>query len=140
MGLRIQALIVHCLDPGRLAEFWAEALGWRITGRDDPEWVVEPLDGSREDCVVPDLLFIRVPQPKQGQNRLHLDLRPEDQALEVARLVALGATRVDLGQGDVAWTVMADPEGNEFCVLPAYSPEVRAQWRAQYDSYVPAAE
>ncbi len=49
MGLRMQAVIVHCNDPGRLAAFWSEALGWRITGRDDPEWVVEPPDGSRED-------------------------------------------------------------------------------------------
>ncbi len=136
MALRIQALIVHCRDPGRLAEFWAEALGWRITGRDDPEWVVEPPDGSREDSVVPDLLFIRVPGAKESQNRLHLDLRPEDQATEVARLEGLGASRADVGQGDdVSWTVMADPEGNEFCVLPAYSPEVRAQWRSQYEAY-----
>jgi hypothetical protein len=139
MGLRIQALIVHCVDPGRLAEFWAEALGWRITGRDDPEWIVEPPEGSREDSVVADLLFIRVPEVKHGQNRLHLDLRPEDQAKEVARLERLGATRVDVGQGDeVSWQVMADPEGNEFCVLRAYSPEIRVLWQEQYDAYQPA--
>ncbi len=63
--------------------------------------------------------------------------RPEgaDQATEVARLEGLGATHVDVGQGDVPWVVMADPEGNELCVLPAYPPEVQAQWQAQYDAY-----
>jgi hypothetical protein len=138
MGLRVQAAIVDCHDPGRLAEFWAAALGWRITARDDPEWVVEPPAGSREDGVVPDLLFLHVPDPTPGKNRLHLDLRPDrDQAAEVARLEALGATRADIGQGaDVSWQVMHDPEGNEFCVLAPYSPEVRAQWQAQHDAYV----
>jgi hypothetical protein len=98
--------------------------------------VVEPQPGSREDSVVPDLLFIRVTEPKHGQNRLHLDLRPADQAAEVARLEALGATRTDVGQGDaVSWQVMADPEGNEFCVLAPYPPDVREQWQAQYDAY-----
>jgi hypothetical protein len=58
----------------------------------------------------------------------------------VARLEALGATRVDVGQGDdVSWVVMADPEGNEFCVLAPYPPEVRAQWRTQYEAYQPVA-
>ena len=100
MGLRMQAVIVDCHDPGRLAEFWAAALGWRITGRDEPEWAVEPPEGSREDSVVPDLLFIHVPDPTPGKNRLHLDLRPDrDQAAEIARLEGLGATRADVGQG-----------------------------------------
>ena len=67
MGLRMQAVIVDCHDPGRLAEFWAAALGWRITGRDEPEWAVEPPEGSREDSVVPDLLFIHVPDPTPGR-------------------------------------------------------------------------
>ncbi len=144
MGLRMQAVIVNCHDPERLAEFWAEALGWRVTVRGDPEWGIEPPEGSREDSVVPDMLFIRVPDHKQGFNRLHIDLRPTgeapDQAAEVARLEALGASRVDVGQGDVSWVVMADPEGNEFCVLTAYPPDVRAQWLAAYDAYVRATE
>ncbi len=55
--------------------------------------------------------------PRSCKNRLHIDLRPDDQDAEVARLVALGAQRVDVGQGDVGWVVLADPEGNEFCVL-----------------------
>jgi hypothetical protein len=97
---------------------------------------VEPPAGSREDCVVPDLLFIQVPETKPGKNRLHLDLRPEDQAAQVARLEGLGATRTDVGQdGAATWVVMADPEGNEFCLLSAYSPEVRAQWRIGSERY-----
>ena len=64
-------------------------------------------------------LYSCVPETKTVKNRLHLDLRPDDQAAEVARLEALGATRVDIGQGDdVTWVAMADPEGNEFRVLP----------------------
>ena len=143
MGLRMQAVIVNCHDPGRLAEFWAEVLGWRVTITGDPEWGIEPPEGSREDSVVPDMLFLQVPDDKVGHNRLHVDLRPTDgadQATEVARLEALGATRVDVGQyndgGDgVSWVVMADPEGNELCVLSAYPPEVQSLWRMQYDAY-----
>ena len=72
----------------------------------------------------PDLLFLKVPEGKQVKNRLHLDLRPEDQAAEVARAEALGATRTSVGQGDdVTWVVLADPEGNEFCILRALTPE-----------------
>lgn len=141
MGLRIGALIIDCRDPGRLARFWAEALTWVISHDEDPEWVVEPPAGSREDCVVADLLFIKVPEPKQGKNRLHLDLRPEHQSTEVARLERLGATRVDVGQGDDrSWIVMADPEGNEFCVVEAFPPQVRAQWRQRYEAYQPPGE
>jgi hypothetical protein len=142
MGLRMQAVIVNCHDPGRLAEFWAAVLGWRITITGDPEWGIEPPEGSREDSVVPDLLFLQVPDDKVGFNRLHIDLRPTDgadQAAEVARLEALGATRVDVGQGDVSWVVMADPEGNELCVLSAYPPEVQPLWQAQYDAYEPVS-
>ena len=67
--------------------------------------------------MAPDLLFLKVPERKTVKNRMHLDLRPEDQAAEVARLEALGARRVSVGQGEVSWVVMADPEGNEFDVL-----------------------
>ena len=139
VGLRIQAVVVHCLDPRPLAAFWAEALGWTVTIDDDHESAVEPQPGSRDDSVVADLLFVRVEEPKQGQSRLHLDLRPEDQAAEVDRLLALGATHADVGQGDdVSWRVLADPEGNEFCVLRPYPPELKQQWQAQYDAYRPA--
>jgi len=120
MSIRIQCLCVDTTDPARLAAFWAEALGWRQTHAEDDEVVLEPPAGSPEDGVAPDLLFLRVPARKQGKHRLHIDLRPEDQTAEVARLEALGATRVDVGQGPAAtWVVMADPEGNEFDVLRA---------------------
>jgi hypothetical protein len=70
--------------------------------------------------VVPDLLFLKVPERKSVKNRLHLDLRPRDQQTEVERLEALGARRVFVGQSaEVTWVVLADPEGNEFCVLRA---------------------
>ena len=82
--------------------------------------MLEPPAGSPEDGVAPDLLFLRVPESKDVKNRLHLDLRPTDQAAEVARLESLGARRTDIGQGDdVTWVVLADPEGNELCVLRA---------------------
>jgi hypothetical protein len=66
---------------------------------------------------MPGLLFVPVPEPKTIKNRLHLDFRPDDRDAEVERLLALGATRADVGQGDQPWVVLADPEGNEFCVL-----------------------
>ena len=126
MGLRWQCVIVDCADPEPVATFWAAALGWRRTqgSPGDGEIVLEPPEGSPEDGVSPDLLFIRVPDPTPGKNRLHLDLRPTDQAAEVARLEGLGATRVEVGQSarsDTYWVVMADPEGNEFCVLKPYA-------------------
>lgn len=120
MDLRIQCLCVDTTDPARLAGFWESALGWRRTHQADDEIVLEPPAGSPEDGVVPDLLFSRAPDDKAGKNRLHLDLRPRDQDAEVARLETLGARRADVGQGpDVSWVVMADPDGNEFCVLRA---------------------
>jgi predicted enzyme related to lactoylglutathione lyase len=118
MTLRIQCLSIDTADPAGLARFWESALGWRRTFEEPDQVVVEPPQGSAEDGVVPDLLFQRVPEAKAQKNRLHLDLRPEDQAAEVARLERLGARRADVGQDPGAsWVVMADPAGNEFCVL-----------------------
>jgi predicted enzyme related to lactoylglutathione lyase len=123
MTLRIQCLCIDTADPAGLAAFWQSVLGWRMSGEGN-EVVLEPPEGSKEDGVAPDLLFLRVPEDKAGKNRLHLDLRPEDQAAQVARLEALGARRADVGQGpDVSWVVMADPDGNEFCVLRPLTPE-----------------
>ena len=123
MSIRIQCMCIDTTDPGKLAEFWAAALGWRRTYEHDDEVVLEPPAGSPEDGVVPDLLFLRVPEDKSSKNRLHLDLRPADQSAEVARLEALGARRTDVGQGpDVGWVVLADPDGNEFCVLRPLKP------------------
>ena len=124
MTLRWQAIAIDCADPGRLGAWWAELLRWRVTFEDHEEVVIEPPEGSPEEGVSPDILFLKVPEKKQVKNRLHIDLRPEDQAAEVARAEALGATRVDVGQNDEAtWVVLADPEGNEFCILRAFTPE-----------------
>ncbi len=128
MDLRIQCLCFDTEDPARIAGFWEQALGWRRTYEEPDEVVLEPPAGSREDGVVPDLLFLRVPEGKGQKNRLHLDLRPEDQQAEVSRLEALGATRVDVGQSaEVSWVVLADPDRNEFCVLRALTAEERTE-------------
>ncbi len=127
-GLRWQCLCIDSTDPRTAATFWQEALGWRRTHDGECEVVLEPPAGSPEDGVSPDLLFLKVPEQRQGKNRLHLDLRPVDQAVEVARLEALGARRVSVGQGeDVSWVVLADPDGNEFCVLRALTAEELAE-------------
>ena len=124
MTLRIQCLSIDAFDPAAQAAFWAAALGWRQTHTEPDEVALEPPAGSPADGVAADLLFLRVPEGKAVKNRLHLDLRPDDQAAEVARLEGLGARRVSVGQGDeVTWVVMADPEGNEFCVLRALRPD-----------------
>jgi hypothetical protein len=124
MTIGIQCLCVDALDPTAQGRWWAEALGWRITHDEPDECVLEPPEGSPQDGVAPDLLFGRVPEGKSLKNRLHLDLRPDDQAAELARFEALGATRVDVGQsGEESWVVLADPEGNEFCILRALTAE-----------------
>ncbi|GAB3176468.1 VOC family protein [Streptomyces caelestis] len=123
MTLQIQCCVIDSRDPQTLADFWRQALGWRCTHEKPDEVVLEPPAGSAEDGVVPDLLFERTPDTRAGKNRIHLDLRPDDQEREIERLVALGARRVDVGQpADARWAVMADPEGNEFCVLPPLRP------------------
>ena len=128
MTIRVQCLCIDSNDPDKLASFWTDVLGWRRTYDTEHEVVLEPPAGSREDGVVPDLLFLRVPEEKSVKNRLHLDLRPDDQAAEVRRVEGLGARRVSVGQADdVSWVVLADPEGNEFCILRALTPEELAQ-------------
>ena len=112
MGLSIYTFTVDCSDPDRVARFWAAALGWEETYRDDDEIAIEPVGDGQ-----PALLFGRAPDVKAGKNRLHLDLNPDDQEAEVRRLKELGATEVDIGQGEQTWVVLADPEGNEFCIL-----------------------
>lgn len=123
MDIRIQCLCIDTGDPARIASFWQSALGWLRTSEEEDEVVLEPPAGSRENGVVPDLLFLKVPEGKVVKNRLHLDLRPGDQAAEVARLESLGARRVDVGQSQVSWVVMADPDGNEFDVLRSLTPD-----------------
>ena len=127
MSLSIQCFDIDSSDPQRLARFWAEALGWRVTHDTEAETALEPPEGKLGDGLLPDLLFLKVPEEKSGKNRLHFDLRPDDQDAEVARLESLGATRADIGQGETRWVVMADPEGNEFCVLRPLSEEHQAE-------------
>jgi hypothetical protein len=123
-GIRIQCLSIDSADPGALASFWQEALGWRRTHDTADEVILEPPAGSPEDGISPDLLFLRVPEEKAGKNRLHLDLRPVDQELQLERFLALGAKPADVGQGgNRSWHVLADPEGNEFCLLRALTEE-----------------
>ncbi len=118
LGIRVQCVNIDARDPAALARFWADALGWRVTDESGDESVIEPPEGSPAIDVAPDILFIRVPEAKSVKNRLHLDLRPDDQAAHVDRLLAMGATRANVGQtGEERWVVLADPEGNEFCVL-----------------------
>lgn len=120
MDIRIQCLCIDSTDPARIAGFWEAALGWRRTFEEDDEVCLEPPAGSRQDGAAPGLLFLRVPEDKTIKNRLHLDLRTKDQPAEVERLEGLGAQRVDVGQApDATWIVLADPDGNEFCVLRA---------------------
>ena len=129
MDIRIQCLCVDSTEPKKIASFWEAALGWRRTFDEDDQVCIEPPPGSPEDGVAPDILFLKVPESKSIKNRLHLDLRPKDQAAEVARLQALGARLVDIGQGtEHTWVVLADPDGNEFDVLRALPPdEITAQ-------------
>lgn len=115
---KIQHITVDCRDPYRLAEFWSTVTGWPVSDQDrpgDPEVAVEPADES-----VPELLFVAVPEAKMVKNRLHLDLVPlaRTRDEEVDRLRAAGATLVADRRGarGRGWVVLADPEGNEFCV------------------------
>jgi len=120
MPTRAVHLVIDALDPSRLASFWAAALDWQTEADEPDEAVVWPAGFDYPGAVALPLAFVPVPEPKITKNRIHLDLATrsaEHQAAEVDRLLALGAVRADVGQGQVPWEVMADPEGNEFCVL-----------------------
>ncbi|HTX81087.1 MAG TPA: VOC family protein [Streptosporangiaceae bacterium] len=112
----IAAVVVDCSDPRAMARFWHQAMDWVLHEVADDHAALRSAKG-----VGPYLEFVRTPDAKTVKNRTHLDLRPypgDGQAAEVARLRALGATDIDVGQGDdVSWTCLADPEGHEFCVL-----------------------
>jgi hypothetical protein len=120
MPTRLVHLAVDAASPPDLARFWAAALDWEVTDEGDGEVDVDPPGHDYPDPAALPLVFVPVPEPKQGKNRVHLDLATtslEHQAALVARLRDLGARPADIGQGDVPWAVMTDPEGNEFCVL-----------------------
>jgi len=116
VSVRLGTVVIDCADPGALAEFWCKVLEWHIVDRGD-DGAIEI--GARDHQHVT-LLFVPVEEPKRIKNRLHIDLNPagpSDQSSELDRLIGLGAQRVDIGQGDQTWVVLADPEGNEFCLL-----------------------
>jgi len=117
MASRISEVCINCADPDTMAKFWSAAIGYPEIERDE---IGVAIMGAPN---FPSMLFVRTDDvggpPKAGRNRLHFDLSPtdRDQNAEVGRLESLGARRIDIGQGTPSWVVMADPEGNEFCVL-----------------------
>jgi catechol 2,3-dioxygenase-like lactoylglutathione lyase family enzyme len=113
VGSRSYSTVVDSKDPASLARFWVQALNFRIVYEVPNEVVV-----ARDDDTYPALTFVPVPEAKTIKSRLHIDLAPDYRDAEVARLIELAAHRLDVGQGPaVSWVVLADPEGNEFCVL-----------------------
>jgi hypothetical protein len=128
MTSKFTELAIDCADPHRLARFWCAVLGYEVQGEDDGLVTIGPPSvpegKKRPGPVPPTLTFAPVPEGKTVKNRLHIDVNPTDvdQDEEVRRLLDLGARHVDVGQGDVSWVVLADPEGNEFCVLAGRYP------------------
>ena len=114
MPLAWEQMVVDAADPVALGRWWARALGWVVVNDDPEEFEIR---ASPEQT--PSLAFVRVTDPRTVKNRWHPDFVPGDQDAEVARLLELGARRADVGQGEQSWVVLADPEGNEFCVLSA---------------------
>lgn len=115
MPLSLHHIVVDAHDLPALARFWAEVLGWRILSEREREVVIGP-----DETAPVGMCFMPVTDRKAVKNRLHLDLttRAADREAEIERILALGARTVDVGQsGDESWTVLADPEGNEFCVV-----------------------
>ena len=118
MASRWYTVVIDAQDVRRLADFWKQALDWQVVYEAAEEIVI-----AKDENTYPGLIFGTVPENKSVKNRLHIDLNPDDQQAEVERLLGLGATRVEVGQSaakePVKWVVLADPEGNEFCVLTA---------------------
>jgi predicted enzyme related to lactoylglutathione lyase len=115
MPLRLHHVVIDTHDLPGLARFWTQALGWRVLSERDQEIVI----GTNENAPA-GICFMPVSDEKTVKNRVHLDLTTSaaDRDAEIERLLALGARRVDIGQtGQESWTVLADPEGNEFCVV-----------------------
>ncbi|MFD3477044.1 VOC family protein [Streptomyces sp. NPDC058695] len=128
MTSKFTELAIDCADPDALARFWCSVLGYEVHDREDGLVTIGspevPEGKDRLGPVPPALTFARVPEGKAVKNRLHIDVNPtdRDQDEEVRRLLDLGARHVDVGQGDVSWVPLADPEGNEFCVLAGRRP------------------
>lgn len=112
MGLRFDQICIDAADATALGGWWSEALGWPQDVDDDGDVVLHAPAGAG-----PDWIFLGVDDKRIVKNRIHFDFVPDDQRAEVDRLLRLGARHVDIGQGEQSWVVLADPEGNEFCVL-----------------------
>ncbi len=126
MATRLVHITMKARDEVALGGFWAEALGWRVSSEEPGVINLEPEGFVYPDPVAVCIDLVTSPEPKTVKNRVHVDLATNSaahQAELVARLKDLGATPADVGQGDVAWTVLADPEGNEFCVLDSLYPD-----------------
>jgi hypothetical protein len=116
MPSRLAVIVIDAIWPQQIAEFWCEVLGWRVT-ETGPDGVITIAAASRS---WPMIDVVPVPESKSVRNRLHFDLRADgvSTAVELDRLIALGARRIDVGQpADASWEVLADPEDNEFCLL-----------------------
>ena len=137
MTSKFTELAIDCADPAGLARFWCSVLGYEVQDPEDGDDGDDGDDGTvtigsplapegkhHPGPVPPTLTFARVPEAKTVKNRLHLDVNPTDreQDDEVRRLLDLGARHADVGQGEASWVVLADPEGNEFCVLAGRHP------------------
>ena len=114
MTLVFDEICIDAHDTHALATWWSTVLGWPAEDTEDGDVLLSAPPGAG-----PNWLFIPVPDDKVVKNRIHFDFRPDDQAAEGDRVLALGARHVDIGQGDETWVVLADPEGNEFCILAA---------------------
>jgi len=122
MALRLVQIAIDARDGSAAGRFWAEALGWGVSSEEPGVTNVGPVGFAYPDPVAVCVDVVAVPEPKTVKNRVHLDLATTSAAHQaglVARLQDLGARPADVGQGDVSWTVLADPEGSEFCVLSA---------------------
>jgi predicted enzyme related to lactoylglutathione lyase len=117
MASVLREVIIDYRDPHRVGRFWSDVLAWPLV--EDERGYCWSSSTGEPTAPAPLLVFLPVPEPKHGKNRLHIDVNPSgsDQDEELERLLALGARRVDVGQRDVPWVVLADPEGNEFCLL-----------------------
>src|SRR5262245_15955063 len=127
MGSRLTEIVIDCHDPVTLAAFWAAALDYHVVSSENGQVEIAPSENEPPDLAervrrgptVPTLVFVPVPEGKAVKNRLHLDIRPIDRSHqeEVERVGGPGVRAADGGQGAVPWVVLADPEGNEFCLL-----------------------
>jgi predicted enzyme related to lactoylglutathione lyase len=116
MAASLTEIVIDCIDVERVAHFWSAVLDWPLQRTERGDVWMSATGGYDAR---PFIVFEPVPEAKTVKNRIHLDVSPRgcDQAEELERLLSLGATRADVGQGDVPWIVLADPEGNEFCLL-----------------------